>query len=390
MDKFPSKMDHLRQLIALLPLLVCAEARNTSNEHDVNPLKPSMAVVLVVLSIMFSLTFLILAYAKFCHGTGSGPSDLLQNPNGSVGTRARFSGVDKTTIESLPFFRFSSLRGSKEGLECAVCLSRFEDTELLRLLPKCRHAFHISCIDTWLENHSSCPLCRHKLDAGDIKSSRHSSSSWEEPSLEFFIQREQSQSQGRSSRFNLANTLHKLTRGRRPDAPLAQEFKNHSNGTRILHHVKHRIIVSDVIHNSRWSDVNSSDLMSLNASLLNLPTTSGRFNDEAAAREQILKIKEDLERKRLFESKIAAAETSSMLSRSADPAQKRSMSEITNVSRFTDTNSSSSRISGFSTSLNSDKDEKVRRLWLPIARRTIQWFSGQETSSNDAQPKPDV
>lgn len=403
-------MDQMRQLVAVLCFLICVEARNTTNEHDihdVNPLHPSMAVVLVVLSIMFCLTFLILAYAKFCHRIGSQPPDLLHNTNATIGSRARFSGVDKTTIESLPFFRFSSLRGSKEGLECAVCLSRFEDTELLRLLPKCRHAFHMSCIDTWLENHSSCPLCRNKFDAGDIKSLRYSSSfriptsSREEPNLEFFIQREQNQ--GRSSRFNLANTLQKLARGRRDD-PLIQEFKNPGSEAQILHNVKHRIIVSDVIHKSRWSDVNSSDLMSLSSEMLSVMdrkglSTSGSLDDEIAAKEQILKIKEDMERKRLFESKIVAGETSaspnieldsSIMCKSMDPAQKRSMSEITNVSRFTELVSNSSRISGFSTSLNSENDDRVRRLWFPIARRTIQWFSGQETSSDARKPPVDV
>ncbi|KAG6387989.1 hypothetical protein SASPL_153186 [Salvia splendens] len=373
---------------------------NEHDIHDVDPLHPSMAVMLGVLSIMFCLTFLILAYAKFCHRIRSQPPDILHNANRVVGSIPRSSGVDKTIIESLPFFRFSSLRGSKEGLECAVCLSRFEDTELLRLLPKCRHAFHISCIDTWLENHSSCPLCRYKFDAGDIKSLRYSSSfrcpssSREEPNLEFFIQREQNQ--GRSSRFNLANALQKLSRGVGRDNLLIQEFKNQSNGTQILHNVKHRIIVSDVIHKSRWSDVNSSDLISLSSEMLRdikhkgLPT-SGRFNEEAAAKEQILKIKEDMERKRLFESKIAArTETSidlesSTMSKSLDPSQKRSMSEITNVSRFTELNSSSRRITGFSTSVSSEREEQVRSMWLPIARRTIQWVSHQETSSGARQ-----
>ncbi|THU48847.1 hypothetical protein C4D60_Mb06t03300 [Musa balbisiana] len=39
----------------------------------------------------------------------------------------------------------------------------FEADDKLRLLPKCSHAFHVQCIDTWLLSHSTCPLCRRSL-----------------------------------------------------------------------------------------------------------------------------------------------------------------------------------------------------------------------------------
>ena len=84
------------------------------------------------------------------------------------GHTTRFSGLDKTFVEALPFFRFSSLKGSKQGLQCAVCLTEFEEMEILRLLPKCKHGFHILCVDQWLENHSTCPLCRQKVSVDDL------------------------------------------------------------------------------------------------------------------------------------------------------------------------------------------------------------------------------
>lgn len=382
-------MDRLREMIILvLCLFICAQAQNTSNQYDVQSLHPSMAVVLIVLAIMFLLTFAIVGFAKFCQKQEPHTSEGEAGPGGIPRSRSRFSGIDRTIVESLPFFRFSSLKGSKEGLECAVCLLRFEGTEVLRLLPKCRHAFHVDCIDKWLEDHSSCPLCRNRLNVGDIRSAALSN-------LEFFIQREESQ--GRSSRFYVANTFQKLTGGKKEE-PLIQDS--------MLHKFKHKIIVSDVIHKSRWSDVNSSDMMSLNSEMLNAMSRKGlasnesssrRFMTQLSAKEQILKIKEDMERKRIYEAKIVAKngnnsgeicecyndelDGSCMMSKSLDPSQKRSMSEITNISRFTELNTSS-RIAGSSTQLNMEKDDKVRRIWLPIARRTIHWFSVQEMSSD--------
>ncbi|CAJ1942043.1 unnamed protein product [Sphenostylis stenocarpa] len=47
-----------------------------------------------------------------------------------------------------------------EDATCAVCLGEFEEGEELRTLPECMHSFHVTCIDTWLSSHPSCPVCR--------------------------------------------------------------------------------------------------------------------------------------------------------------------------------------------------------------------------------------
>lgn len=46
------------------------------------------------------------------------------------------------------------------GGDCPVCLSVFVDGEKLRELSCCKHYFHADCIDLWLGNRSSCPICR--------------------------------------------------------------------------------------------------------------------------------------------------------------------------------------------------------------------------------------
>ncbi|KAK9285677.1 hypothetical protein L1049_024876 [Liquidambar formosana] len=69
-------------------------------------------------------------------------------------------GLQQSVIDSITMFKYKKEEGLIEGTECSVCLSEFQEDEALRLLPKCSHAFHLPCIDTWLRSHKNCPLCR--------------------------------------------------------------------------------------------------------------------------------------------------------------------------------------------------------------------------------------
>lgn len=80
------------------------------------------------------------------------------------------TGLDATIIAALPTFLFKQKHQeenknvSKNIVECAVCLSVVEDEEMMRLLPNCKHSFHVGCIDKWLASHSTCPICRTKVE----------------------------------------------------------------------------------------------------------------------------------------------------------------------------------------------------------------------------------
>ncbi|CAI0422096.1 unnamed protein product [Linum tenue] len=79
-------------------------------------------------------------------------------------------GLEQSIIESIAVFRYKKEDKLIEGTDCSVCLSEFEEDESLRLLPKCSHAFHIPCIDTWLRSHKNCPLCRAPIVAAAANS----------------------------------------------------------------------------------------------------------------------------------------------------------------------------------------------------------------------------
>lgn len=76
-------------------------------------------------------------------------------------------GLQPAVIRSIAVVKFKKGESLIDVTDCSVCLSEFEDDESLRLLPKCNHAFHIPCIDTWLRSHTNCPLCRAAVMSND-------------------------------------------------------------------------------------------------------------------------------------------------------------------------------------------------------------------------------
>lgn len=57
---------------------------------------------------------------------------------------------------------------------CSICLGEYQEKEVLRIMPKCGHNFHLSCIDVWLRKQSTCPVCRFPVqDSLATKRMRH-------------------------------------------------------------------------------------------------------------------------------------------------------------------------------------------------------------------------
>lgn len=79
-------------------------------------------------------------------------------------------GLKKKVLKSLPKVAYSEEQhAGKFAEDCAICLSEFAIGEEIRVLPQCGHGFHVSCIDTWLGSHSSCPSCRQILAAAPAR-----------------------------------------------------------------------------------------------------------------------------------------------------------------------------------------------------------------------------
>ncbi|XP_023538240.1 RING-H2 finger protein ATL34-like [Cucurbita pepo subsp. pepo] len=146
---------------------------------DLYPFKQTiskrMAIVLIVLVCFFIVIAVLSVYTRQCTDQHFGGRLLLSTAQTATNTRSRTAarGLNADVIATFPTFLYANVKGLKIGngsLECAVCLSEFEDDATLRLLPKCSHVFHADCIDAWLVSHSTCPVCRASLvpKPGDV------------------------------------------------------------------------------------------------------------------------------------------------------------------------------------------------------------------------------
>ncbi|CAA0406492.1 RING-H2 finger protein ATL46 [Arabidopsis thaliana] len=150
-----------------------------------NRISPAVLFVIVILAVLFFISGLLHLLVRF----------LIKHPSATASSRSnRFpeistsdalqrqlqqlfhlndSGLDQAFIDALPVFHYKEIVGSagggggngaaQEPFDCAVCLCEFSEKDKLRLLPMCSHAFHLNCIDTWLQSNSTCPLCRGTL-----------------------------------------------------------------------------------------------------------------------------------------------------------------------------------------------------------------------------------
>lgn len=253
--------------------------------YNSSSLKPGIVVIVAVFTTLFSVTFLLLLYAKHCKGGGE------RNVSGGgepgyyyYRSGRKNSGINPLVIESLPVFRFGSLIGGpKDGLDCAVCLNRFEPAEVLRLLPKCKHAFHVECVDTWLDSHSTCPLCRFRVDPEDVLLvDRSNPVGFEDPELAESTRRVSGRhssagERGRggaiqttSSRRSCDGSFGSISAVHRKDGLLMTTVDSKPSSDR---KVSHRIIVSSDPSGGppphyRWSDVQPCDLFYLRSEML--------------------------------------------------------------------------------------------------------------------------
>ncbi|KAE8660491.1 RING-H2 finger protein ATL68 [Hibiscus syriacus] len=128
--------------------------------------------IAVALGFLLLLSIILLASYVCCRPSSSSPARA--DSDGIILPRVVFIdeddknvvvGLDEAIINSYPKFQFSkeavAVGSTNANTTCSICLCEYRDLEMLRMMPECRHCFHVSCLDAWLKLNGSCPICRN-------------------------------------------------------------------------------------------------------------------------------------------------------------------------------------------------------------------------------------
>ncbi|GLU16302.1 hypothetical protein SLE2022_327410 [Rubroshorea leprosula] len=111
--------------------------------------------------IFFTFILLFLFYMFYLHRLEFDWSSLRARTsllNNNELSRAEM-GLKKEVREMLPIIIYKESFSIRDT-QCSVCLGDYQAEDRLQQIPACGHTFHMECIDHWLANHSTCPLCR--------------------------------------------------------------------------------------------------------------------------------------------------------------------------------------------------------------------------------------
>ncbi|KAL2335998.1 hypothetical protein Fmac_010444 [Flemingia macrophylla] len=118
-----------------------------------NPFLQTLAFLGLLRNLLY-LLFDLLGLSDFLQSDGAWADPASE----AAAAGARPPSVSAVLIrEMLPVGRFGE---SEEGA-CAVCLLEFSEEEEIRCMRNCKHIFHRTCVDRWIDHdHKTCPLCR--------------------------------------------------------------------------------------------------------------------------------------------------------------------------------------------------------------------------------------
>jgi E3 ubiquitin-protein ligase ATL41 len=117
----------------------------------------SFASLLVILLVLCAIRWYLVRRSEAAEAAAAAAAP------GTETVKKRSVGLDADAIAALPEFAYRKSEDEEEERECAVCLVPMAEGEAARRLPRCAHVFHRGCVDVWLRERSTCPVCRAEV-----------------------------------------------------------------------------------------------------------------------------------------------------------------------------------------------------------------------------------
>ncbi|KAH0454661.1 hypothetical protein IEQ34_016585 [Dendrobium chrysotoxum] len=124
--------------------------------------------ILITVAILFLISFITFMSYLFCSRSNASPP--LQ-PEHNIEIE-----LNDTTLTTWPMLRYVEAKRQDPRAAtadcCSICLVNYDDEEedkTLRLLSECGHLFHAMCVDPWLRQQWTCPMCRSSVIYGAMQ-----------------------------------------------------------------------------------------------------------------------------------------------------------------------------------------------------------------------------
>ncbi|KAF4090776.1 hypothetical protein AMELA_G00054990 [Ameiurus melas] len=146
-----------REIVALLEKNVSVIMHITIGTRNLQKYVSRTSVVFVSISfivlMIISLAWLVFYYIQ-----------RFRYANARDRNQRRLGDAAKKAISKLQVRTIK--KGDKETESefdnCAVCIEGYKANDVVRILP-CRHVFHKNCVDPWLQDHRTCPMCKMNI-----------------------------------------------------------------------------------------------------------------------------------------------------------------------------------------------------------------------------------
>nr|XP_020447408.1 RING finger protein 150 [Monopterus albus] len=146
-----------REIVALLEQHIVVTLHITIGTRNLQKYVSRTSVVFVSISfivlMIISLAWLVFYYIQ-----------RFRYANARDRNQRRLGDAAKKAISKLQVRTIK--KGDKETESdfdnCAVCIEGYKPNDVVRLLP-CRHVFHKHCVDPWLQDHRTCPMCKMNI-----------------------------------------------------------------------------------------------------------------------------------------------------------------------------------------------------------------------------------